>query len=328
MRLTVALDRPSRLGLATALGTAAGVLALCIAFELVVPASVGGAVLDHVGDKNLNMRSIILYVTAGGMHTLLCCGGIIFFFDQLRREQSATEFKKTVAYSLLAFGIMCAIILAACILKLNVVEHSFQDRIRPLESDTHLAFLVGPRELKLVNLSFRPFAVFPLLLTFAGVAVAVAACFWIAQKATRFADRADDLKPLQIAELKRSVGQLIALTTVVFTTSTIATITLMQIARDWVGKGAIRDAYIQNGHAMSIFWSANYCCATVLMVILPLWWIAARTRRIQRQAKHAGERATFWDQIFEVVSFKSVVQAGCATLAPLLTSTFAAAFGS
>jgi predicted negative regulator of RcsB-dependent stress response len=166
------------------------------------------------------------------------------------------------------------------------------------------------------------------LLTLAGVAVAVAACFWVAQKASTFTNRADDLRPLQIAELKRSIGQLITLTTVVFTTSTIATIALMQIARDWVEKGAVRDAYIQNGHAMSIFWSANYTCVTALMVILPLWWIAARTRRIQRQAKHAGDRATFWDQIFEVVSFRSVVQAGCATLAPLLTSSFAATFGS
>jgi hypothetical protein len=102
------------------------------------------------------MRSIILYVTAGGMHTLLCCGGIAFFFDQLRREQSTSEFKRTIAYSLIAFGAVCAIILMACVLKLNVVEHSFHDRIRPLESDTRLAFLVSPRELKLAHVSFGP----------------------------------------------------------------------------------------------------------------------------------------------------------------------------
>jgi hypothetical protein len=29
---------------------------------------------------------------------------------------------------------------------------------------------------------------------------------------------------------------------------------------------------------------------TILMVLLPLWWIAAQTRRIQRQAKYAGAR--------------------------------------
>lgn len=328
MTFAATLDRPSRLGLATALGTAAGTLVLCLAFELLVPASVAGTVADYVGDKNLNFRSIIIYVTAGGMHILLCSGGIAFFLDQLRREQSAAEFKKTILYSIFAFAVICAIVLAACLSNLNIVEHSFHNRIRPLEADPHLTFLVGIRSSAVARISFRLFAVFPLLLTFFGVAVAIGACFWIAQKAVTFAHRADDLKPRQIAELKRSIGQLIALTTVVFTTSTIATIALMQIARDWIGKGPVRDTYIQNGHAMSIFWSANYTCVTALMVILPLWWLAARTRRVQRQAGRTGERTTFWDQIFEVVSLKSALQAGSAALAPLLTSSFAATFGS
>jgi len=327
MKLTAALDRPSRLGLATALGAATGALALCLAFDVLVPLSVGSTV-DYLGHNNLNIRSIILYVTAGGMHILLCCGGMAFFFDQLRRTESTPEFKRTIRLALIAFCIVCAIILLACALKLNVVEHSFQDRIRPLESDARLAFLLAPREIPFIHIGIPAFAAFPLLLVLFGVAVAITACFWIAQKAVTFANHADDLKATQISELKRSVGQLLSLTTVVFTTSTIATIALMQIGRDWLAKGAVRDAYIQNGHAMSIFWSACYTCVTILMVLLPLWWIATRTRRIQRQAKYAGGRATFWDQIFGVVSFKSVVQAGCATLAPLLTSSFAAAFSS
>lgn len=325
MTLSAELDRPSRLGLATALGAASGALALCLAFNVLVPVSVGSTA-DYLGQSNLNFRSIILYVTAGGMHILLCCGGMAFFFDQLRRAESALEYRRTVTLAFIAFCIVCAIVLLACALNLNVVEHSFQDRIRPLEGDARLAFLLAVREIPFTHIGVRPFAVFPLLLVMFGVAVAVTACFWIAQKSVTFANHAGDLKTTQIAELKRSVGQLLSLTTVVFTTSTIATIALMQIGRDWLGKGAPRDAYIQNGHAMSIFWSACYTCVTILMVLLPLWWIATRTRRIQRQAKYAGGRASFWDQIFEVVSFKSVVQAGCATLAPLLTSSFAATF--
>lgn len=327
MTLAAALDRPSRLGLVIALGAASGALALCLGFEIIVPSSVESTA-GYIGQENLNLRSIILYVTAGGMHTLLCCGGMVFFMDQMRRAESALEFRRTIIFAFIAFGIVSAIVLLACALDLNVVEHSFQDRIRPLESDARLAFLLSPWRLPFTHFSFRPLALFPLLLTLFGIAVAVTACFWIAHKARTFANRAGDLKIAQIAELKRSVGQLLSLTTVVFTTSTIATIALMQIGRDWLGKGASRDAYIQNGHAMSIFWSACYTCVTILMVLLPLWWIAARTRREQRQAKYAGGRASFWDQIFEVVSFKSVVQAGCAALAPLLTSSFVATFSS
>lgn len=326
MNVTAAFERPSRLGLATALGAATGALALCLVFDVLVPQSVRSASADYLGQGNLNLRSIILYVTAGGMHILLCCGGMAFFFDQLRRGVSSLEFRRMIFLALVTFCLVGAIVLLACALNLNVVEHSFQDRIYPLERDARLAFLLTPREIPFTHIQVRLFAVFPLLLVLFGVAVAVAACFWIAQKAVTFASHAGDLKPTQISELKRSVGQLLSLTTVVFTTSTIATIALMQIGRDWLGKGAPRDAYIQNGHAMSIFWSACYTCVTILMVVLPLWWIASRTRRIQRQAKYAGDRASFWDQIFDVVSFKSVVQAGCAALAPLLTSSFVATF--
>jgi hypothetical protein len=321
------MDRPSALGLATTLGAAAGALLLCLVFESLVP-RLASPISGYIGDKNLNLRSIIIYVTAGGMHMLLCGGGIAFFIDQLRREQSALEFKKTIIYVLLAFAALCTAVLIASALHLNIVEHSFHGRIRPLENDPRLAFLLAPQEIKFVHLRIRPFAVLPLLLTFFGIAVAITACFWIAQKSVAFVHRSDELKPSQVAELKRSIGQLITLTTVIFTTSTIATIALMQIARDWVERGDVRGAYIQNGHAMSIFWSACYTCVTALIVIIPLWWIATRTRRIQRQAKYAGERRTFWDHIFEFVSFASVIQAGLAVLAPLLTSSFVAAFAS
>jgi len=327
MNLAAALDRPSRLGLAIAIGTAMGALAMCLLFEFLVPLPLDSAA-NYVGEKNLNLRSIIIYVTAGGMHILLCSGSMAFFFDQLRREESTLEFKRTIGFAAVAFCIVGALVVLACTLGLNIVTHSFQDRIRPLEDDARVASLFALHQIPLMHFGIRPFAVFPILLTLFGIAVAVTACFWIAHKATTFANRADDLKPAHIADIKRSVGQLISLTTVVFTTSTIATIALMQIGRDWLEKGIVRDAYIQNGHAMSIFWSACYTCVTVLMILIPLWWIATRTRRVQRQAKHAGVRGTFWDEVFEVVSFRSVIQAGCATLSPLLTSSFAATFGS
>src|SRR5712692_2159859 len=98
MNLTAALDRPSRLGLATAIGTATGAFALCLLFEFLVPLPLASAA-DYVGARNLNLRSIIIYVTAGGMHMLLCSGAMVFFFDQLRREESALEFKRTIGYA-------------------------------------------------------------------------------------------------------------------------------------------------------------------------------------------------------------------------------------
>lgn len=322
------LSRPSRLGFATAIGTAIGALVLCTVFESVVPTPADTMATNYLGQRNLNFRSIILYATAGGMHILLCCGGMIFFIEQLRRGETKFELKNIMAHGMIGLCVVCSVVLLACYLEMNVVRHSFADRVRPLESDARLAFLFARHSIPFINFEFRSFALFPLLLVLFGVAVAVTACFWIAHKAITFANRADDLKKSEIAELKRSLGQLISLVAVIFTTSSIATIALMQIGRDWFEKGVGRDAYIQNGYAMSIFWSACYTCVTILMVLLPLWWIAARTRRIQRQAKHAGDRPSFFDQIFEVISFKSIAQAGAAALAPLFTSSLAAVFGS
>jgi hypothetical protein len=168
--------------------------------------------------------------------------------------------------------------------------------------------------------------VFPVALIFVGIAAAVMASFWVSHKAIKFTHGASNLDRSGILELKRNLTQLIGLTTVVFTTSTIATVTLMQIGRDWIRVGASREAYIQNGHAMSIFWSACYSTTTVLVVVLPLWWIAHHTRHIQREAKRRGRRPSFYDQISEVISYKSIAQAGLAALAPLFTSTIAAVF--
>lgn len=325
MNLTSALARTSRLGIVTALGTALGILALCLVFQFVVPAPVGSET-SYTGQKNFNYRSLILYATAGGMHLLLCIGAVVFFEEQLRRNESRVEFSNVLVYAAIALCVIFSIVLFACWVDLNVVGQSYDERIRPMQGDPRLSFLFAAR--LLAGLKFHLFALFPLALVFLGVAAAVMACFWISHKVIAFADRADDLKNADVLELKRNLAQLIGFIAIVFTTSTVATIALMQVGRDWVEKGSLRDAYIQNGHAMSIFWSACYTSVIALIVVLPLWWMASRTRRIQRQARHAGGRSTFYDQIFESLSYQSIAKAGVATLAPLLTSSAAALFGS
>lgn len=327
MDIDSALARPSRLGAATALGTALGILTLCLVFQFVVPA-LNGLGRGAVVQENLNFRSLILYATAGGIHILLCSGSMVFFWEQLRRGESQLEFRHIVMFAAAVFAIIVSIVLIACYLNINVVGQSYQERVMPLQGDWRLAFLLTKRAFLFTSLKLELLALFPLALVLFGVAAAVMACFWISHRAIAFAHRADDLKKSDILVLKRNLTQLISIVTVVFTTSTIATIALMQIGRDWIEKGSVRDAYIQNGHAMSIFWSACYTTVIVLMIVLPLWWIARRTRRIQRQAKHAGGRTSFYDQILEVLSYKSIVQAGSVTLAPLFTSSIAAVLGS
>jgi hypothetical protein len=292
-----------------------------------VPAT-SGSVGNYLGEKNLNLRSIILYATAGGMHLVLCIGGFAFFLQQLRTTESKLELKRILIGILVAFSVISSVVIVACYLDINLVRQSYFERMRPLQNDVRLHLLLATTTLPFVNFEIHSFAFFPLILVIFGVAVAVTACFWISHKAIRFADKADGLKKAEIVELKRSIGQLVTVTSIIFTTSTIATIALMQIGRDWIEKGPARDAYVQNGYAMSIFWSACYTSVTVLIVLIPLYWIVGYTKRIQRQARYSGGRPTFFDQIYEVVSYKAVSQAAAATLVPLFTSTMAALFGS
>lgn len=328
MNVDSTLAKPSRLGAAIALSAASAVFVLCLVFEFLVPAP-NGTTTDYLGQKNLNFHSLMLYATAGGMHILLCGGSLVFFFEQLRKGESALEFRSVLLSILITFGIIALVVFIACYIDMKVVVQSYQERVKPLYPDgrlssllcRHIPLLFSPQKVELL-------ALFPLTLVLFGIAAAVMACFWISHKAIAFAHRAEHLERADILLLKRTLAQLIAIITIVFTTSTIATITLMQVGRDWIEKGAVRDAYIQNGYAMSIFWSACYTSVIILIIILPLWWIARRTRRIQRQAKYAGDHPTLYDQIFEAISYESIAKAGGATLTPLLTSSIAAVLGS
>lgn len=321
------LARPSRLGLAATIGTGLVALVLCLAFEFVVPIQTGHSA-SYLGQNNLNLRSIILDATAGGMHILLCTAGMIFFLMQLRSGESKLELKRIVIGAVIGFSIIFGVVLIACYLDINLVRQSYHERVLPLQQDVRLGFLLAKIAIPYLNIEFQPFALFPLLLVAFGVAVAVVACFWIAHKAIAFANKADDLKKREIVLMKRSVAQLITLTTIIFTTSTLATIALMQIGRDWIEKGSARDAYIQNGDAMSIFWSACYTAVIGAIALIPLCWIAGYTKRIQRQARYSGGHASFYDHIYEVISFRSVSQAGAAMLVPVATSVIASVFGS
>src|SRR5689334_4620207 len=119
MDIASLLARPSRLGAATALGTATGILTLCLVFQFVVPAPSGVGKAYATPDSE-TLRSLILYATAGGAHILLCAGSIVFFCEQLRRSESKLEFLNILAAAGAAFAAIALVILVACYLNLNV----------------------------------------------------------------------------------------------------------------------------------------------------------------------------------------------------------------
>jgi hypothetical protein len=114
----------------------------------------------------------------------------------------------------------------------------------------------------------------------------------------------------------------------IFTTSAIATIVFLQIGRDWIDKGEVREVYIQNGYAMSIFWSACYTSVFVSILLVPLFWLASQMVRLRRQAKVSHFGASPYDQIYDLVSYKFLARIGAAVCSPIVTSCIAAVWGS
>jgi hypothetical protein len=319
--------RPSRLGFVTAIGTSLVALVLCLAFQFVVPATADHA-MGYLGTKNSDFRSVILYATAGGSHILLCTAGMAFFIWQMRSAEPVAEFRRIVIATGIGFLIIFGSVVCACYFNLNLVQASYAVRIAPLYPDGRLANLLSFKTVLFTQLNIQLLALFPLTLVAFGVLIAVIACFWISHKAIAFAHKADDLRKEHVVEMKRNLTQLITVISVVFATSTLATIALMQIGRDWIESGSERDSYIQTGDAMSIFWSAVYTSVIGAIVFLPLIWVAGYTKRIQHQARYAGAKSSFSDNVYEALSLTGVARAALAMLTPLLTSTLAAAFGS
>jgi hypothetical protein len=216
----------------------------------------------------------------------------------------------------------------AMYLQLELVQQSYGDTVLPLRSDHRLDLLLHDYSIPLLRFQFEPFAVFPFSLILFGVLFSAVACFWAAHIAATFSYRADDLKKSDLLHVKRDIAQLITLLSVVFTTSCISTIIVMQIGRDWIEKGPERDAYVQNGYSMSIFWSACYTSIFLTILLIPLFWTARKTLRVRRQATFRGSKPDFFDPFYDVFTYPFLSKAGAAVLMPMITSSLAAVIGS
>lgn len=326
MKLITETSRPASLGAMTALIAAIAVLLLCGLFELVTPAhDLAGSSL---GIRNHNFRLPILYATAGGGHTLLSIFGALFLLLRLKAEQPKLELQKTVRLLQATFVGISAAVLILCYLNVSVVQQSYFQTVLPLEGDYRFGFLLGKHRIPLLGAELETFAVIPLMLVLFGIFFSVIACFWMAHRSIDFLRKADDLQPAEVADMKRGIVQLVTLMAVVFTTSTLSTIVFLQIGRDWLESSDAKTAYIQNGYAMAIFWSVCFTTIFLVILIVPLLWIAIHTRRLQRQAKYADRKTAYFDQIYEVISYKFLAQLGTAVISPIITSSIAAALGS
>jgi len=235
------LHHPSRLGLATALAAGVAVLLLCAIFQFVVPAhDVSAYVPANPG--NVNLRALILYAAAGGAHVLLCSLGTAILFFRVRVAEP--NFRKITVDFTIAFSVIIAVVVLGCYLNLRVVQQSYFETIQPLQGDPRFGHLLGEHRIPLIAARFQLFAIFPLVLIAFGAAIAIVACFWVSQRMVDFVRTADGLKEAEIMEMKRDVAQLVSMISAIFTTSTVSTIALLQLGRDWIEKGPSRDAYI------------------------------------------------------------------------------------
>jgi hypothetical protein len=327
MKSILETSRPAILGILTALGATTSVLVLCALFEVVNPIydlTPSNLAAPH----NANARFLILYSAAGGSHILLCTLGTFFLLFRLRSEQTKFELRKTIACLITSFIIISAVVILFCYLNTNLVKQSYIETMLPLQNDPRFGMLMERHRIPVFGSEFQTFASIPLFLVLFGVLFSVTACFWMAHQAVDFLRKASDLKPTEIAKIKRRVAQLIALMAIVFTTSALSTIIFLQIGRDWIQEGSRKIAYIQNGYAMAIFWSVCYTAIFLLILTIPLFWVTHRTKRFERQAKYAAGTALHFDEIYRQVSYKFLAQIGTAIISPVITSSVAAILGS
>lgn len=327
MERSVTPTGPARLGLVTALGTGLTVLVACGIFQLMIPVH-SDIPAASLGPENQNLRAIILYAAAGGCHTLSCTFGSLLLMVRLKAEEPPFEFLKTIMGIATSFVVIISCLFIACYFDLAVVEQSYFETMRPLLDDGRFGFMLGEERIPLSQVHLQPFALLPLTFVILGVFFSIVACFWVSHRAIDFVHKAQDLQKREITELKSEVAQLISLLSIVFTTSCISTIAFLQLARDWIEKGPVRDAYIQNGYAMSIFWSACFTMIMLGILLIPLFWVGRHTLRLRRQAKFSGRGLGFYDPFYEVFSYSFLSKVGAATLMPILTSSIAAVIGS
>lgn len=324
MRWYSAIGTPSRLGFGIAILAATCVLVLCAVFQFVMPVQnlAGG---PYLGTQNANFRGIILYASAGGSHILLCTSIILALYSTLKSYEPHFEFLKTRRSVFIAFFVIALAVCVACLLDLSIVERSYHETTRPIESDPRFGFLL--QNISLWRFQIQIFALFPLSLVLFAVAAAVLACFWVAQHAIHVSLH-NSIGAVEANELKREAARLLFFVSVIFTSSTIATVTFLQIGRDWIAKGPEREAYVQNGYAMSIFWSVCFTSIIIVIILTPtVWAMAAMGRRGHESIVRDG-KAGFYDRIYETISYKFSSQVAATILMPLFTSSIAALFGS
>lgn len=314
------LARPSRLGMATSLTAAVAVLMLCLAFESVVPrANLTPATASYLRDGNSNFRVVILYAATGGFHIFLCAVGAMLLLSRINSETSQVDIRPVVRNLIIAFCLIYGTVLLGCALKLKAVIHSYHVTMLPLRSDPRFGFLFSSNDAVGLGFDIELFALAPLALMFCGIGVAVIACFWISNRAVGFIHSQKNITKKELAQLKRDMSVMISLISTIFTTSTVSTIIFLQMGRDWFVKGPAKDVYIQNGYAMSIFWSCGFSCVIIAMVVVPL--IAVKRGRQLRED-------ILYENIHEILSYRFASQAGLAILMPILTSSAAAMLGS
>lgn len=320
-------SHPGNLGLVTSLGAGLSVLLLCAIFEVIVPLRAGTSGTQFISSNN-NFRAIILYAAAGGCHTLLCAFGTLLLGARLRAEETPFALRKMSWRLGISFLLIIGTVLVACYWRLAVVEQSYFHTMRPLSGDARFGILWHYLQIPQSDIRLQVFALVPLTFVMLGISFSILACFWTAHKAVDLVRRARDIKEAEIVELKREIAQLLSLLSIVFTSSCISTITFLQLGRDWIEKGPLRDSYVQNGYAMAIFWSACFTIIMLMIVLVPLFWVGWRTLHIRRQAKHAGDKSRYFDPFYDVFSYGFLSKSAAATLMPIVTSSIAAVIGS
>ena len=315
------------MGLVTSLGAGAAILILCLIFQIMVPIRSVPAV-KHLGEANENFRAVILYAAAGGCHTLLCLSSSMFLLARLSGEEPRFEFMRILRNIGISFAIIITIVFAGCYFSLAVVQQSYDETVRPLLGDARFGHLLRKIEISLLRIHLEVLALIPLSFVILGILFSIVACFWAAHRAVDFVHKAGGIQKAEIIALKREIAQLMTLLSIIFTTSCVSTIAFLQLGRDWIEKGSARAAYIQNGYAMSIFWSVCYTVIMLSIVLIPLFWAGRQTLRIRRQARFSGSKGGFYDPFYDVFSYGFFSKSGAATLMPIITSAVAAVIGS